>query len=92
MTSAYDDIADPRARAEAIIGQMRLQRMEQSGLAVVDRSRLEALEHVANAAQDLIDQCWTRTEHGPVMLGRADLEPLADALEALGDAEEAMER
>ncbi|SFV08068.1 hypothetical protein [Alicyclobacillus macrosporangiidus] len=46
MTSAYDDIADPRARAEAIVGQARLKRMEQAGLMVVDRSRLEALERL----------------------------------------------
>ncbi|WP_067924824.1 hypothetical protein [Alicyclobacillus shizuokensis] len=50
MTSALDGL-DTHARAEAIIGPLRVERLERAGLTVVDRNRLKALERLYGACQ-----------------------------------------
>ncbi|SFU39771.1 hypothetical protein [Alicyclobacillus macrosporangiidus] len=54
MASTVDDIRDVRQRAAAILSGHKLRQLEEVGLAVVDRRRLEALEKVASQAWEVV--------------------------------------
>jgi hypothetical protein len=89
MTSALDGL-DTRAKAAAIISGRKLDMLEQAGMMVVERRKLEALERVAEEAKEIANlppdfedprwYCWT--------ISNEDMEPLIKAVKEL----EAMER
>lgn len=49
---SLDDITDVRQKAAVILSGRKLQMLEEAGLAVVERRRLEALERLAQAAME----------------------------------------
>lgn len=51
MSSALNDIKDTRAKAAAIISGHKLDMLEQAGMTVVDKRRLEALERLYKAVK-----------------------------------------
>ncbi|SIS88664.1 hypothetical protein [Alicyclobacillus vulcanalis] len=51
MSDVLNDIQDVRQRAAAILSGRKLQMLEEAGMTVVDKRRLEALERLYDAAR-----------------------------------------
>lgn len=76
MTSTLDGL-DARAKAAEIIRWRRLQQLEDAGLTVIERRRLEALERVAEIARHLYSHHYVEYND------ETTWQELWDALEAM---------